>query len=91
MDDAEIKAVAEQLPWVIHADHEWREVPPCVYCVPCGERLYQGSLPAEKDPALAAKRAACEHLEHACYEDGREQGEGWYWICADCGYKGWYE
>jgi hypothetical protein len=78
-----------------HLEHEWREVPPCVYCVPCDVRLYQGSIPASKDPELAAKRAACKHDgEHERYEDEdgwHEMGEGFYWICADCGYKGWYE
>lgn len=77
-----------------HGDHEWREVGPCVYCEPCGVRLYQGSIPPEKDPALAAKRAACAHLRHETYDDGdgeREMGEGFYWICADCGFKDWYE
>jgi len=28
-----------------HKDHKWIEVPPCVYCDDCGERLYQGTLP----------------------------------------------
>ena len=78
-----------------HRDHEWREVPPCVYCVPCDVRLFQGSIPAEKDPALAAKRAACKHYEHVMYDDGdgnlREQGEGFYWVCAECGFRDWYE
>ena len=83
------------MPWEGHEDHEWREVPPCVYCVPCGLRLYQGSLPEWKDPELAAKRAACPHNEHEMYEDEpgrwREMGEGFYWICAACGDKGWYD
>lgn len=69
-----------------HGEHEWEEIPPCVYCKPCRVRLYQGSIPAEKDPALAAKRAACVH-------DNRDEqsGMGFYWICEDCGYRGWYE
>jgi hypothetical protein len=28
--------------------HPWRQVGRCVYCVPCGVRLYQGILPASK-------------------------------------------
>lgn len=77
-----------------HADHPWKEVGPCVYCEPCGVRLYQGSIPAKKNPELAAKRAACAHREHETYEDEdgtHERGQGFYWICADCGFKGWYE
>ena len=73
-----------------HAEHEWEEVPPCVYCKPCKVRLYQGSIPASKDPELAAKRAACAHDNHA-HDDYGEIGAGFYWICADCGFKGWYE
>ena len=82
-------------PWLGHEDHEWREVPPCVYCVDCDVRLYQGSIPEWKDPILAAKRATCQHHDHEMYDDGdgnlREMGEGFYWVCADCGYRGWYE
>lgn len=74
-----------------HRDCAWEEIPPCVYCKDHGIRLYQGTLPAAKDPELAAKRAACEHLDHAMDEDGNEQGMGFYWLCAACGYKGWYE
>ena len=73
-----------------HKDHEWEGIPPCVYCKPCKVRLYQGSIPASKDPILAAKRAACKHLNHAT-DDYGEIGQGFYWICADCGYRGWYE
>ncbi len=74
-----------------HAGHEWKEVPPCVYCVTCNERLYEGSIPEWKDPALAAAKAACEHLEHLMDDDGGEHGQGFYWVCADCGYQGWYD
>lgn len=31
-----------------HVDHEWKLVKPCVYCVPCNLRLYQGSIPKNK-------------------------------------------
>lgn len=31
-----------------HQDHEWRQIGRCVYCQPCNERLYQGTLPPEK-------------------------------------------
>lgn len=61
-------------------------------------RLYQGSIPASKDPALAARRAACQHSEHVMANYGsedepqwQEQGLGFYWVCADCGYQGWYD
>ena len=84
-------AVEAALPWVKHADCTWKEVPPCVYCVDHGVRLYQGSLPPERDPVLAAKRAACSHDNHVLDDDGNEHGLGFYWLCADCGFKGWYE
>jgi len=79
-----------------HREHQWREIPPCVYCVDCDIRLYQGSLPEWKDPELAARRATCPHDDHVMYVDEetgyeREMGEGFYWVCADCGHKGWYE
>ena len=74
-----------------HADCEWEEVPPCVYCGVHNVRLYQGTIPATKDPARAAKRAACAHPPAVVDEDGNEQGLGFYWVCADCGYQGWYE
>lgn len=54
-------------------------------------RLYQGSLPAERDLELAANRAACLHDNHVMDDDGNEHGMGFYWLCADCGFKGWYE
>lgn len=79
------------MPWEVHKDCTWREVPPCVYCVEHGERLYHGSLPEERDPVLAAKRKACSHLDHVIDDDGHEHGQGFYWLCADCGFKGWYE
>lgn len=85
--------IAPAGPWVEHADHPWKEVPPCVYCT-CttpGVRLYQGSLPAAKDPEMAAKRVACSHDRHVMDDDGNEHGMGFYWLCADCGFKGWYE
>lgn len=28
-----------------HGEHPWEQVGRCVYCVPCGERLYQGTIP----------------------------------------------
>lgn len=74
-----------------HRDHEWKEVHPCVYCVPCNIRLYHGSLPSWKDPELAAKRTVCPHNRHVMDDDGNEHGQGFYWVCADCGFKGWYE
>lgn len=74
-----------------HENCDWVEIPPCVYCRAHGTRLYHGMLPAHKDPALAAKRATCEHRDHVIDDDGNEHGLGFYWLCADCGYKGWYD
>jgi hypothetical protein len=28
-----------------HEDHPWEQVGRCVVCVPCGTRLYQGTIP----------------------------------------------
>jgi hypothetical protein len=28
-----------------HGEHPWTQIGRCVYCVPCGERLYQGTIP----------------------------------------------
>lgn len=28
-----------------HSQHPWRKIGRCVYCGPCGVRLYQGDLP----------------------------------------------
>ncbi len=72
-----------RLPWDEHAECQWKEVPPCVYCADHGVRLYQGSIPAEKDPELAAKRASCDH------EWDEEMGLGFYFLCKKCGFREW--
>ena len=36
-----------------HVDHEWERISPCVYCKPCGTRLYQGTIPKDKQSMLA--------------------------------------
>lgn len=47
--DAAVSAFIEGL--LAHKDHPKRQVGPCVYCIPCGVRLYQGEDPnAEPDP-----------------------------------------
>lgn len=33
----------------------------------------------------------CPHGETVKNPDGSEFGEGFYWICASCGAKGWYD
>ena len=42
-----------------HLEHEWEEVPPCVYCIPCRCRLYQGELP----PGRADKEQMVNSLD----------------------------
>lgn len=73
------------LPWVEHADHKWVEHAPCVYCDPCGVRLYQGRLPIERDPERQAREAACGHdwdwVSHM----------GFYGSCDLCGAQDWGE
>jgi hypothetical protein len=53
-DDTVIDATS----YALHVDHEpWEQVGACVYCG-CGERLYHGTLPADRDgrAAIAAFR-----------------------------------
>ena len=28
-----------------HMDHPWEKIGRCIYCGPCGTRLYQGTIP----------------------------------------------
>jgi hypothetical protein len=39
-----------------HEDHPWRQVGRCVYCGPCGVRLYQGTIPKDHPIAPAPPR-----------------------------------
>ena len=32
-----------------HEDHPWHAVGRCVYCGPCGVRLYQGTMPSDHE------------------------------------------
>lgn len=41
---AEEAAAAINAMLAAHADHEWVQVGPCVYCDDCNERLFQGRL-----------------------------------------------
>ena len=34
-----------------HEQHSWKQVGRCVWCEPCGVRLYQGTIPKEKKRA----------------------------------------
>lgn len=42
-----------------HADHVLKFSAPCVYCVTCNERLYQGKLPE----SIEARRAAFQKMD----------------------------
>ncbi len=57
-----------------HIDHEWVEVRPCVYCKPCGVRLYQGRLPKDK---AATARAMDEIVEKAAAKAEQRDREEW--------------
>ncbi len=37
-----------------HVDHEWKQVGSCVYCEPCGDRLYQGTVCTGAEKAAMA-------------------------------------
>ena len=77
------------MPWDVHAECEkWEQVGPCVYCVDHRERLYQGRLPAQRDPQRAAKEAVCAEQGHDWDE---EFGQGFYFLCRRCGEKEWTE
>ena len=68
----------------VHADHELQEIDPCVYCVPCNVRLYQGRLP-EGHPN---RPTACAPEDH---DMDYESSQGFYGHCRKCGALDWYE
>jgi hypothetical protein len=41
---AAVNAMFEEI--ARHEDHAWQQIGRCVYCMDCGERLYQGRIPA---------------------------------------------
>lgn len=49
-----------------HADHPWHVVGRCVFCGPCGTRLYQGTMPSDhpvwEPPAVARRRTAADEM-----------------------------
>lgn len=46
IDKAAFDAMSEFLPGLkVHEEHPWEQVGRCVFCVPCGDRLYQGTIP----------------------------------------------
>lgn len=77
------------MPWEVHKDcGTWKQVGPCVYCVDHNERLYQGELPASRDPQRATKQAECARGGH----DWDERfGQGFYYLCRRCRTKEWTE
>jgi hypothetical protein len=69
-----------------HDDHPWSQVGPCVYCDPCGIRLYQGSIPDRK--RTTPKCAAGQHD----WDDGDSMSQcGFYLLCLRCGAQEWTE
>jgi hypothetical protein len=82
-DEERIKSIAAIDSWLAtiksHEPHEWQQVGPCVYCVPCNIRLYQGTLPEDKKPPCA---------EHDWDYDS---GMGFYYQCRKCGEMEWTE
>jgi hypothetical protein len=50
MDETQIRQALEAFDQqlALHEDHTWQQTGRCVYCADCGERLYQGYLPAER-------------------------------------------
>ena len=71
-----------------HQGCAWKQVGLCVYCTDHGERLYQGRLPAEKDPRRAENETQCSTLGHDWDE---EFGLGFYFLCRRCGVQEWPE
>jgi hypothetical protein len=39
-----------------HDDHCWEQVGRCVYCVDCGQRLYQGRIPSDHTNVRTKRR-----------------------------------
>lgn len=76
------------MPWEVHKACQWSQVGPCVYCDDHHERLYQGRLPAERDPQRAAKETECAQHGHDWDYDF---GQGFYFLCRRCGEKEWTE
>jgi hypothetical protein len=44
--DEQIREAIER-PFREHGEHPWHQVSRCVYCGPCGVRLYQGTMPTD--------------------------------------------
>lgn len=42
-------AEALERPFREHGEHPWHQVGRCVYCGPCGVRLYQGTMPPDHE------------------------------------------
>jgi len=40
---------ALERPFKEHGDHPWHQIGRCVYCGPCGVRLYQGTMPPDHE------------------------------------------
>jgi len=53
-----------------HGDHKWHQVGPCVWCGPCGVRLYQGTMP--KDHPVW-----CEPIQQRRATDADKMRERW--------------
>lgn len=59
-----------------HVEHPWEQVGSCVYCTPCGVRLYQGRVPDDETrPAMAALHDAFHRKIVANWAAMREEVE----------------
>lgn len=89
MNDDKIEQVARAFDEMLafHAECRWEQVGPCVYCTNHNQRLYQGQLPAERNPAAAV--CAAEGHE---WDDADSMGQsGFYYLCTRCGEQEWPE
>ncbi len=50
--DARNAAVLYLAELKVHDDHTWQQVGPCVYCVDCNKRLFQGTIGKSHEKVL---------------------------------------
>ena len=57
-----------------HVDHEWREVGRCVYCVPCGLRLFQGKIAKDRQAQAMRIDSVFEKIMQDCKDGKFDEG-----------------
>ena len=70
-----------------HINCRLEQVGPCVWCIDHNMRLYQGRLPADRNPGLAV----CEREGHQWDDADSMCQSGFYYLCTRCGEQEWTE